>query len=239
MERMKALLLMGLVLGLWAGAGCRPEKPAGSAAAPPATLSSFDAAPAGETPAPAKAIRFEQADLDTVLPIYAELSGRSIIRGANLPDAKITFSNQGPMTRVEILQALDTALAAQGVATVLLGTKYVKVVRDRDAHLEAGPVVEMPPEQLPESSSFVIYVVTLRKVTASQAVGALQPFAKLPNSIVGVKTGASNPASARAAMPKLAPALLGKEHDLLILRDYSSNVKRMLQVLAELEKNAK
>jgi len=45
--------------------------------------------------------------------LYAETAGRSIIRSGNLPDVKITFSNQTPMTTVEILQALDTVLAAQ------------------------------------------------------------------------------------------------------------------------------
>ena len=54
---------------------------------------------------------FEQVDLVQVLNLYADISGRSIVRGANLPDVKITFSNQTPMTRVEVLQALDTVFA--------------------------------------------------------------------------------------------------------------------------------
>src|SRR2546426_2070562 len=66
------------------------------------------------------------------------------------------------MTAVELLQALDTVLAAQGVAMVFLGTQYVKAVSAKQAHLESGPVVELQPEQLPDSSSFLIYIVRLR-----------------------------------------------------------------------------
>jgi len=49
-------------------------------------------------------------------------------------------------------------LAAQGVAMVYLGTQYVKVVPAKDAPMEAGPVVELPPDQLPDSSSFLSHV---------------------------------------------------------------------------------
>jgi len=184
---------------------------------------------------PAQRIKFEQAELAQVLSLYAEVSGRSVIRGENLPDVKITFFNQTPMSAVEVLQALDTVLAAQGITTVFLGTQYVKVVPSKEAHLEPGPIVELHPDQLPDSSSFLIYIVKLRNVTSSQAAPALQPFARLPNSIIAIGSGSGSRPSAAAGLPNL-PAILGvKEHPILILRDYSSNVRRMLQVLEKLE----
>ena len=228
-----------LLAGLLLATGCKQDRTQTSSQGPgPRTLSSFDSPARDEKPVAAKMIRFEQAELDQVLALYAEISGRSIIRAPNVPEVKITFSNQAPLTRVEVLQALDTVLAAQNITTVLLGTKYVKVVPSAQAATEAGPIVELQPDQLPDSSSFVIYIVKLKNVTASEAVSAVQPFAKLPNSIVAVKAGGSGPASAKGALPKLGNAILGKDHDLLILRDYSSNVRRMLHVLGELE-NAK
>jgi hypothetical protein len=196
------------------------------------TFSSFDPAMPGEKVMPAQLIKFEQAELAHVLKIYAEISGRSIIRAGDLPNIKVTFSNQTPMTAVEALQALDTVLAAQDIAMVLLGTQYVKAVPAAVAHLEAGPVVELKPEQLPDSSSFLIYIVTLKDGKGSQVPHALQPFAKLPNSIIMI--GGSTPPS-KSGLPNLPATLFGSKDDLLILRDYSSNVRRMLQVLEKMK----
>src|SRR5204863_9644509 len=121
----------------------------------------------------------------------------------NLPDAKITFSNQTPMTTVEALQALDTVIAAQGIAMVFLGTQYVKAVPAKEATLEPGPIVELRPDQLPDSSSFLIYIVQLKKVPASQAGPSLAPFAKLPNSIVAIDGGTRSRPSSPSSLPNL------------------------------------
>jgi type II secretory pathway component GspD/PulD (secretin) len=232
------LLFAALSLAITAAPGCDQQRPDAKSAlriAGARTLSSFDPPVAGEKVTPAKAIKLENAELAQVLSLYAEVSGRSVIRGANLPDVKITFSNQTPMSAVEVLQALDTVLAAEGIAMVFLGTQYVKAVPAEKAHLEPGPVVELQPEQLPESSSFLIYIVKLKNVTASEAAPAVQPFARLPNSIMPIGGGSRSRPQPGAALANL-PAILGaKDYSILIFRDYSSNVRRMLQVLEKLE----
>lgn len=231
-----SLAVLSLTLLVAAGCDNQGSNPgSGPRISGPRTFSSFDPPPPGDKSTPPKAIRFEQADVAQVLSLYAEISGRSIIRAGNLPDAKITFSNQTPMTPVEVLQALDTVLAANGIAMVFLGTQYAKAVPAKEAHLEPGPISELKPDQLPDSSSFVIYIVKLKNVTPSQAVAALQPFAKLPNSIVAIGSGKGSPAPSTSTLPNL-PAIFGAtDHPILILRDYSSNVRRMLHVLETLE----
>ena len=176
------------------------------------TLSSFDVRHRGETTRPAGSVKFEAAELAHVLRLYQEVSGRSVIRAPNVPDIKVTFENATPLTPVELLQALDNVLAAHNIVMIYLGTKYVKAVPAGSAPQEPGPVVELPPDQLPESSSYLTYIVKLKNLSADEVVGMLQPFAKMPNSIIGMK-----------------------EEHILILRDYSSNVKRMLKVLEEVE----
>jgi len=148
--------------------------------------------------------------------------------------AKITFENAAPLTRIEALQALDNVLAEQGVVMVYLGSQYVKAVSVREAPSEPGPILEVPWRQLPESSSFITYITHLKtpktdepgilqrvmnpsKPTnvnhrAENIVSRLTPFAKLPNSIVA-----------------------GRDSDVLILRDYSVNVRRMMEVLERVE----
>lgn len=229
--------LVGLaLLALLVAAGCDKQRlDPNSAGAGARTHSSFDRPSPGDKLFPAQTIKFEEAECAQVLSMYAEISGRSVIRGGNLPDVKITFSNQTPMSAVEVLRALDTVLAAQDITTVYLGTQYVKVVPAKDASMEPGPVIELPPDQLPDSSSFLIYIVKLKRVANSRAVVALSPFAKLPNSIVGIGSGSVSGPSAKASLPNL-PAIFGaKDNSILILRDYSSSVRRMLQVLEKLE----
>jgi len=235
---MKRMVLGSLVLALLVAAGCdgqRPDPKSALRVAGARTFSSFDPPSQGEKLTPARAIKFEQAELAQVLNLYAETSGRSVIRGANVPEVKVTFSNQTPMSAVELLQALDTVLAAQGVTMVFLGTQYVKAVSAKEAHLEAGPVIELEPSQLPDSSSFLIYIVKLKNVKASQALPALSAFAKLPNSLISVGSSGGNGPSSKAGLPNLPASLFGSQDDILILRDYSSNVRRMLQVLEKME----
>lgn len=234
---MKRLLGLSL-LALFIAAGCdkqRPDPKSALRVAGARTLSSFDPPTPGEKLTPPQTIKFEQAELAQVLKFYAETSGRSIIRAGNLPEEKITFSNQTPMTPVEILQALDTVLAAQGIAMVFLGTQYVKAVPAKEANLEPGPVVELKPEQLPDSSSYLIYIVTLKKTPSSRAAMAVQPFARLPNSILGISLGDRNSPSSKGNLSNLPSTIFGEKGDILILRDYSSNVRRMLQVLEKME----
>jgi type II secretory pathway component GspD/PulD (secretin) len=227
---MKTGLLSCLALSLYAGTlaalAAADEKGAtrlmGGGTAPAdkgaATYSSFDR-PGGRGDAemfPQGGLKFEEADLAAVLKIYQELSGRTVIRAGSVPSVKITLETQTPLTRREALQTLDTALAGHQITMVLSGTKYVKVVPAPQAHSEAGPVIELPPDQLPESGSYLTYIVKVRDRNPTELLAVLQPFAKLPNSIVAIK-----------------------EPGLLILRDYSANVRRMLMLLERIEKESK
>ena len=160
------------------------------------------------------ALRFEDADLSQVLEVYQKLSGRTVIRSP-LPNARIAVLNQTPLARHEALQVLDTVLAQNGVTMILIGTKFVKAVASNQAPTESAPVIELSADQLPDSSSYMVYVVELTSRKPSDVLPSLQPFAKMPNSIVAINDGG-----------------------LLILRDYSSNIRRMLQIIERLEGRA-
>ena len=213
---MKIKTFTGLLLALALGAGCKEQSGVNSSAPPgPKTFSSFDKPGQAEAPMGAHSILYRQADITNAFALYQELSGRSLILSPALPtNTKITFENETPLSRVEALQALDNVFAAQGIAMVYLGTKYVKVVPAAAAPSESGPIVELSPDQLPDSSSYLTYIVKLKKLKPEEATPLLQPFAKLPNSIIAMRGS-----------------------DILILRDYSSNVRRMLQMLEKAEAN--
>lgn len=187
------------------------------AKAHPQTFSSFDVASSRTAPKDlaAGSLNFQNADLAQVLAIYQELSGRTIIRPATLPAPTITVRNQVPMCRVQALQLLDTVLAQNGITMVLAGDTAVKAVPEARAAIESPPEITLAWEALPESGSFMMRTVQLKTLRPSEVVPVLQPLARAPNGIL--------PIDARNE---------------LILRDYSSNIRQMLKVLQDLEKNS-
>lgn len=212
---MKAQLLAGLLLALTLTTACHKRFDSGPKPPPaPKTFSSFDVGNDAATAFPPHAIRFMEADVGQILALYQELSGRSLIRSPRVPmTTKITFDNQTPLTRTEALQALDNVLAAGEIVMVYSGTHYVKVIALSEVRSETGPVIKLPPDRLPESSSFLIYVVKLKHISPEDAVSILTPYTKLPNSLIGIR-----------------------DSNMLTLRDYSANVRRMLQVLNEIDR---
>jgi hypothetical protein len=228
------------LVALAVAAGCNPSSPDTKSAlhlAATRTLSSFEPPNSGGKTFPSQAVKFEQAELAQVLNLYAAVSGRSMICAGNLPQVRVTFTNQTPMTSVEIRQALDTALALQGVITVVLGTQYVKVVAAKQAHLESPPVLEREWQKLPDSSSYLTYIVQLKNVPHTKATAVLQSFAsELANTIMAIGPESRTRLSSQGTLPKLANTIFpGNDDSILILRDYSSHVRRMLQVLEKLE----
>ena len=69
-----------------------------------------------------------QADLATVLDIYAALKKTTVLRPAAHPPALVRFRSSKSMTRDETLYALETLLALNGFATVEDGQSFVQVV---------------------------------------------------------------------------------------------------------------
>jgi type II secretory pathway component GspD/PulD (secretin) len=161
-------------------------------------------------------LQFTEGELDQVFAIYQELSKRAVIKSGNLPQPRVTFKSQAPLGRRESLQALDTVLAAQGVAMIPLGSRYVKAVPVKEAMTEAAPIIDLPREQLPESHSYICYVVEVKNLLPRELAQALQPFAKLPNSILAIDSAG-----------------------ILVLRDYSVNVRRMLEMVEKIQAGSK
>jgi hypothetical protein len=72
-------------------------------------------------------IELQNIDLNQVLAIYAEVSGRTILRHPTLRPVSLDVK-AFPTNQVEAAQALEKALEEKGIATILDGEKFVKVV---------------------------------------------------------------------------------------------------------------
>jgi len=161
---------------------------------------------------PAGAIEFVAAKLDQVLKIYAELVGKTLLRPANLNSPDIVLKTQTPLTKREVIQALEAVLGLNGITLVHVDSKFVKVVPQAQSGQEGAPLMSMDSTELPAIGSYVTHVVQLKYVKPTEIMPALQPFAKIPNSILPIDAS-----------------------QILVLRDYTENVKRMLEMIKRID----
>ncbi|HSU56258.1 MAG TPA: secretin N-terminal domain-containing protein [Candidatus Dormibacteraeota bacterium] len=157
-------------------------------------------------------IDFRQADLNAVLTLYAELVNRTVLRPATLPAPTITLKTQTPLTKREAVQALDAVLGVNGIATINIGDKFVKVDQLAAAPASGQEFNKRDSKDLADLGSYLTHVVQLKYAKPSEMVQVLQPFAKVPNAILPIDSS-----------------------QILVLRDFTENVKRMLEMINQVD----
>jgi general secretion pathway protein D len=162
---------------------------------------------------PAGVINFPATDLNQVLKIYAELVNRTVLRPTALPAPTITLVTQTPLTKREAKQAFDAVLALNGIAMIDVGDKFVKVVPTAQAGQVGAPFSKQPIDQIPDMGQYVTHIVQLTNAKPSEMVQALTPFAS----------------------PGQQGILPIDSSQILVLRDYSENVKRMLEMIKKID----
>jgi general secretion pathway protein D len=190
-----------------------PVAPTVPAAAPEdanADATSASAQPQEEM-IPAGNINFQGVDVSQVLEVYAKLVGRTLLR-AGLPSASIVLKTETPLTKSEAIQALQAVLSLNGIEVINIGDKFVKVLSVGDANTAAAEFNDKDASQLPDLGTYVTHIVQLKNIKPSEMVPIIQPFAKLPNSILPIDS-----------------------NGILVLRDNAENVKRMLQMIERVD----
>jgi general secretion pathway protein D len=178
----------------------------------PAGLASSGTNELGEDIIPPGMIDFRQADLNQVLDIYSMMVNRTILRPATLPAPTITLTTRGQLTMREGIQALDAILALNGIAMVNVGEKFVKALPEATGNTAGARFDTNGAASLPELGQYVTHVVQLKYAKPSELVPILQPFSKIPTAILPIE---------------------GTQ--MLVLRDYAENVKRMLELIAQVD----
>jgi len=168
---------------------------------------------AAEDIIPPGLIAFQDADLIQVLAIYQDLTGRTVMRPSSLPPTKISIKTQTALTRREAIQALDTILAMNQITMIPQGEKFVKAVPQGQATTEAAAFNEAAPEELSETTRYITQIVQLKNALPQEVGPALAPLAKLPGQSI-------------MAIPSA---------NILVLRDYEENIKRMLELLEKID----
>ena len=160
---------------------------------------------------PAYSYNFQGVDVNQVLDLYADLVGRTVLR-AGLPQVSIILHTQSLLTRSEAIQALQAVLALNGISLINIGDKFVKALPSTDANTAAAPLDYSAATNLPELGSYVTHIVQLKYVKPSVMAQIIQPFGKLQNSVFAIDG-----------------------NGILVLRDYAENVKRMLEMIDQID----
>lgn len=201
----------------------------GSALAEPALSTSPIAPPAMNVPAlSTKALlstnvsgevadivfNFQKMPVEQILQQYANLIGRTLLRAPTLPGTlQIDLQTHSPLTKAEAITALEAILGMNGITMIPIAEKFVKVVVEAQAGTAGARFFDGSPSELREAGQYVTHIVRLKYAQAQEVQAAISPFAKTPASIIGVPTS-----------------------NTLIIRDYSENMKRMLEVIESLDK---
>ena len=188
-----------------------PPTPGNAAAAAPANPA--DAPLAMDAVIPMADLQLVNMPLEQFLEIYANYVNRTILRAAALPNLNVTLQAQTPLTVVEAIQAMDSVLSLNGYTTIPVGEKFVTFVPSANALQEGAAFLTITsPDELPEANQYITHITQLKHILPSEAVPMLTPMAKNAAGIVALDVSKT-----------------------LVLRDNSSNIKRMLELLERID----
>ena len=158
-------------------------------------------------------IEFPSVDINTFLDVYASLVGRTILRSPTIGNPTITLKTQKPLTKTELIQAMDTVLGMNGITMMNVGNNFVKAVPMGEAGANGAPFRSaQSAEALGNLDQYVSQIVQLKYAKPSEVVPVITPLAKIPGNIFPIDSS-----------------------QILIIRDYSANVKRMLELIAQID----
>jgi general secretion pathway protein D len=200
------LILFLTGLDLWAQTPPTTSPGANAPAVPEGGASSEETIPPGM-------IDFSSATVDQVLAVYEKLVGRTLLRAPGLPlTTPIVLKTMTPLTKTEAIEALQAVLSMNGVVIENMGDKFAKVLLSAEAAGGGVKIDTNDVSQLPDMGTYVTRIVHLNYVKPSVMQGILAPVSKLPNSIQALD-----------------------DNGILILRDNAENVKRMLEMIAQVD----
>jgi general secretion pathway protein D len=202
-ERVKILPLLSAVLLL-----CAATLPAQEATIP---------ARAGAQEQYVGSIDIPGDNLDSILRLLEKLTGRTVLRPQNLPEATISLTLKERVTKQEAIQAIETLLNLNGIAVTPLGDRFLKATALAAAKSESPEFIEGSTLGLPPSGRIAAKVFQLQFLRVAefmpQIAGLLNPAAGSP------------------------PVVFDKANSALVT-DSVSNLQRIEQLLARLDQPA-
>lgn len=158
-------------------------------------------------------LNLPNAPLDTALEIYAGLVRRVMLRPPQLAGGPINLKFED-LTREEAIEAMNAVLALNAISVIPVGEKFIKVIPSQQAVQEGAKATDQAAEEFSELGQFITKMVKVTKVKPGDIAQAVQQFAsgKVQN-----------------------PVLVFDDQNFFILRDMAANVKRMVELIRELD----
>jgi len=156
--------------------------------------------------------KFYNTPVDQIFEEYSEITGRTVLRSASLAATPVTIITASPLTRKEAIQALDGALSLNGIAMLPQGEKFVKAVLATEAPLQGAAISKLQDGEYPDAEQFVTHIVQLKVAKPSELAPLLATFTRIQGGIVPIES-----------------------NQILVIRDYASNIKRMLELIQQID----
>ena len=170
-------------------------------------------APKPAPPAPedeGQIIRLQGVPLSTVLELYSRLTGKTVLAAQNLPKVTFDLSTLSPLTNDEAIHFLESALDQRAISIIPQGDKILKVIPSAETVKSTMAPMEVKRGKLPDTLGYVVVNVKIKNVLPHQLVDILTPFSSKPNAVIALD-------------------------DSVLLRDRTLNVKRMLEVIEDID----
>jgi general secretion pathway protein D len=142
--------------------------------------------PAGVTPGAAAVIKgsdtmvdsfkLSDVDIDSVLVSLENLTGRTIVRPGTLPTANYSLKIGRPISKAELVTALETILELNGVSVSPMGDRFLKVTALSQAKSEAPEMILGSSLELPASGKIATKIFELTFLRTSEFVPQIQGF---------------------------------------------------------------
>lgn len=151
-------------------------------------------------------LNFVGADIESVIKAVGHYTGNTFIIDPRVKGT-ISLVSEQPVTKVEALRLLASALRLQGFAMVMTAD-FIKVVPEAEAKLQAGPVKT----DGVRGDLIATQIFHLNYESANNLVQVLRPLIS-PNNTINVNPGTNS----------------------IVITDYADNLKRLGRIIAALD----
>jgi general secretion pathway protein D len=120
--------------------------------------------------------KISDLDIDAVLSALETYTGRSVVRPGQLPTATYTLRINRPISKAELVTALETLLELNGVSVSPMGSRFLKVTALSQAKSEAPEMIVGSSLDLPPSGKIVSKIFELNFLRVSEFVPQILSF---------------------------------------------------------------
>jgi len=144
--------------------------------APPPGASPSQPGPIRASDAIVDSFKLSDGDIDSVLAALETFTGRTVVRPGQLPTATYSLKISRPIPKAELVTALETLLALNGVAVAPMGERFLKVTALSQAKSESPEMIIGSSLELPPSGRIVTKLFELNFLRVSEFVPQIQTF---------------------------------------------------------------